>query len=131
MTETVLLAIVKASFSFTVGNELWDQLMALLSSVSSNSDVIDKWIEVIDDLIRQVFKTSYQIDINQTIESKLDKKVSAFCFLFLVIVHMKGDLKFMSIKWWIKFKNKNYYVICKLTEIDQFFTYCFEINVFE
>lgn len=74
MTETVLLAIVKASFSFTVNNDLWDQLMALLSSVSSNSDVIDKWIEVIDDLIRQVFKTSYQIDINQTIESKLDKK---------------------------------------------------------
>ena len=105
MTETVLLAVVKASFSFTVGNELWDQLMALLSSVSSNSDVIDKWIEVIDDLIRQVFKTSYQIDINQTIESKLDKKVSAFCFLFLVIVHMKGDLKLRSIKWWIKFKN--------------------------
>lgn len=74
MTETALLAIVKASFSFTVSNDLWDQLMTLLSSVSSNSDVIDKWIEVIDDLIRQVFKTSYQIDINQTIESKLDKK---------------------------------------------------------
>lgn len=76
MTETVLLAFVKASFSFTVNKELWDQLLGLLSSVSSNSDIIDKWIEVIDDLIRQVFKTSYQVDIYHmpTIDNKLDKK---------------------------------------------------------
>ena len=55
ITETVLLAIVKASFSFNLNIELWDQLMSLLSSVSSNSDVIDKWIEIIDDLSSAYF----------------------------------------------------------------------------
>ena len=71
----MLLAIVKASFTFSVNFDLWDQLMSLLSSVSSNGDVIDEWIEVIVDVIRQVFKTSYQIDINNMpTDSKLDKK---------------------------------------------------------
>lgn len=71
----MLLAIVKASFTFSVNFDLWDQLMSLLSSVSSNADVIDEWIEVIVDVIRQVFKTSYQIDINNMpTDSKLDKK---------------------------------------------------------
>ena len=50
--------------------------MDLLSSVSSNPDVIDKWIEVIDDLIRQVFKTCYKIDINQmpTVDTSNEQK---------------------------------------------------------
>ncbi len=73
-TETVLLAIVKASFSFNLSVELWDQLMALMSSVSSNPDVIDKWIEVIDDLIRQVLKNSYNIDINNLPTIETDKR---------------------------------------------------------
>jgi hypothetical protein len=74
ITETVLLAIVKASFSFNLNIELWDQLMSLLSSVSSNSDVIDKWIEIIDDLIRQVLKSCYNIDINNLPTIETDKR---------------------------------------------------------
>lgn len=73
-TETVLLAIVKASFSFNLNIELWDQLMSLMSSVSSNSDVIDKWIEVIDNLIRQVLKSCYNIDINNLPTIETDKR---------------------------------------------------------
>ena len=74
ITETVLLAIVKASFSFNLSIELWDQLMHLMSSVSSHSDVIDKWIEVIDDLIRQVLKSCYNIDMNNLPETDKRKK---------------------------------------------------------
>ena len=44
ITETVLLAIIKASFSFNLSIEIWDQLMSLLSAVNSYSDVVDKWI---------------------------------------------------------------------------------------
>ena len=43
-SKTVLLAIIKSSFSYNLNHELWDQLMNLLSSASSNPDVIDKWI---------------------------------------------------------------------------------------
>lgn len=64
ITETVLLAIIKATFSFNLSIEIWDQLMSLLSSVNSYSDVVDKWIEVIEDLMRQVLKSVYNIDIN-------------------------------------------------------------------
>ena len=42
--KTVLLAIIKATFSFNLSIEIWDQLMSLLSSVNSYSDVVDKWI---------------------------------------------------------------------------------------
>jgi len=58
------MAIIKASFHFHVTIDIWDQLMHLLSSFNSNLDVVDKWIEVIDDLIRQIIKAIYNIDIN-------------------------------------------------------------------
>lgn len=44
LLQTVLLAIIKATFSFNLSIEIWDQLMSLLSSVNSYSDVVDKWI---------------------------------------------------------------------------------------
>ena len=44
ITETVLLAVIKATFSFNLSIEIWDQLMSLLSSVNSYSDVVEKWI---------------------------------------------------------------------------------------
>jgi hypothetical protein len=76
ITETCLLAIIKASFSFNLHSDLWNQLMSLLSSFNSNPDVVDKWLEVIDDLIRQVFKSSYNIDINNylCLNENLDQK---------------------------------------------------------
>jgi hypothetical protein len=76
ITETCLLAIIKASFSFNLHPDLWNQLMSLLSSFNSNQDVVDKWLEVIDDLIRQVFKSSYNIDINNylCLNENLDQK---------------------------------------------------------
>jgi hypothetical protein len=74
ITETVLLAIIKSSFSFNLNIGLWNQLMNLLSSVSSNPDVVDKWIEVIDDLIRQVLKSCYNIDINNLPLNAYDQK---------------------------------------------------------
>lgn len=64
ITETLLLAMIKASFSFNLDANLWDELMRLLSLVSSNQDVVDKWIDSIDDLIRQVLKYIYNVDIN-------------------------------------------------------------------
>jgi hypothetical protein len=70
------MAIIKASFHFHVNIDIWDQLMHLLSSFNSNLDVVDKWIEVIDDLIRQIIKAIYNIDINNlpVNESSLEQK---------------------------------------------------------
>lgn len=74
--KTILLSIVKASFSFNLSCEIWDQLMNLLSSVNSFTDVVEKWIEVIDDLVRQIIKSNYAVDINNlpTVETTMDHK---------------------------------------------------------
>jgi hypothetical protein len=40
----MLLAFVEATKTVNIPNELWDNLMNLLSSVTSNPHIIDKWI---------------------------------------------------------------------------------------
>ena len=50
--------------------------MNLLASVNSFNDVVEKWIEVIDDLVRQIIKSNYAVDINNlpATETTMDHK---------------------------------------------------------
>ncbi|CAF0829024.1 unnamed protein product [Brachionus calyciflorus] len=63
-TETTLMAMIKATYNFSLPNDLWDQLVNLFQIVNSNHDVVDKWMESIDDLMIQIFKYIYNIDLN-------------------------------------------------------------------
>ncbi|RNA35997.1 ral GTPase-activating subunit alpha-1 isoform X5 [Brachionus plicatilis] len=63
-TETTLMSVIKATYNFNLSNDLWDQLVTLLQTVNSNHDVVDKWMDSIDDLMRQIFKHTYNIDLN-------------------------------------------------------------------
>jgi hypothetical protein len=80
VTEVLLLAFEKASVSYQLPNDLWDQLMGLMSSVNMYNDVIDKWLEVIDNLIRKAIQSYYGVDVdtsdifnNETGEKKRSK----------------------------------------------------------
>lgn len=58
------MAMIKATYNFSLPNDLWDQLVVLLQTVNSNHDVVEKWMDSIDDLMRQIFKHIYNIDLN-------------------------------------------------------------------
>jgi hypothetical protein len=74
MTDTLLTAIVKASLSFNINLNLWDQLLKLLAGVNSNSQVVDMWCDIINDLMREVFRVSYKVDIYNLPTAETDQK---------------------------------------------------------
>lgn len=68
------MAMIKATYNFNLPNDLWDQLVILLQTVNSNHDVVDKWMDSIDDLMRQIFKHIYNIDLNSFKSSYHDEE---------------------------------------------------------
>jgi hypothetical protein len=96
VTEVLLLAFEKASINILLPNDLWDQLMGLMSSVNMYNDVIDKWIEIIDNLIKKSIQSYYGIDIdssdifnddtNEKKRNKLRKKTVSSIFIIVLAI---------------------------------------------
>ncbi|XP_056402899.1 ral GTPase-activating protein subunit alpha-1 isoform X3 [Hyla sarda] len=71
--QTLIVAWIKASLQVSVSRELWDDLLAVMSSLTYWEELVTEWAHTMDTLTKVLAKNVYHLDLNELPLDKLSE----------------------------------------------------------
>ena len=72
--QTIIGAWVRANLSVFISRELWDELLAVLSSLSHWEELVSEWASIMDSLTVVLARCVYGLDLNNLPLDKLSEQ---------------------------------------------------------
>lgn len=64
VAQTIIVAWVRANLSVFISRELWDELLAVLSSLTDREELVAEWGNIMDSLTAVLARTVYGLDMS-------------------------------------------------------------------